>query len=421
MELDRSRNTYLLFFIPAIIGAFSGNLFNLLPEASIPVSLFQVGLLFGIGATLFYKLFSADFTFRIPPLLIGASIFFAISCFSLIYSGNQIEGLFYLVRVLFTALFGYLLFNAIQSRKDVLFIGDFLIYLSVAVALFGIVVMLSNPAEIAQNITATTQGVKSRAIGVDGDPNVFASYFIFPFFYLLTLFYSKDRILHKFFVGLGILAFLGVIALTYSRSVTLAILVGSVIIIFINRDFKLPIIIFGIFIALLFTSETFRLLLQTVLDRIINLFTETMDNSNETRIILFHGAIDMITESYGFGIGLRGFPVYFASNFDIQKTIGVYEPHNIFYQILAEQGLLGFINFMFLYVITGLTAWRNYQNSNDKVIRNISLALFCSFIGLTIFFNLYGGALLDSRVYILGAIIFGISRLQSERTVSQNA
>lgn len=417
MELNRIRHNYLIFFLPAIVGAFSGNLFNLIPEAAIPITLFQVGLIFGIGATLIYRLFSTDFTFRIPPLLVEFTLFYAILFFSLTYSDNQSEGLFFLVRTSFIALFGYLLFNAMKIRKDVLFVGNFVAYISIIVAIFGIYAMLNNPMEIAQNITSTTGSVKNRAIGVEEDPNVFASYFIFPFLFLLSKYYSSDVLKKKaLFVSMLIIITIA-IALTYSRSVMLSIFVGSSIIVFVNRDYKFPLLVILVFIIALLSSETVRLLTLTVLDRVVDLFGDKLDDSNQTRVLLFMGALSMIANNFFIGIGFKSFPVYFKQNFDIQDTIGVYQPHNMFYQVFAEQGFIGFSMFAALYLLVLILIWKQYKYDKLKNKNiSLSLSLLTTLIAFTIFYSLYGGAFTDSRIFIIGSMILAYSFINQNST-----
>ena len=63
-----------------------------------------------------------------------------------------------------------------------------------------------------------------------------------------------------------------------------------------------------------------------------------------------------------------GFSTYFQNYYTIQQTIGVYEPHNILYNIFAEIGILVLAVFLYLIYKIIHTAYSCSKVNDSKLI-----------------------------------------------------
>ena len=163
--------------------------------------------------------------------------------------------------------------------------------------------------------------------------------------------------------------------------------------------------------VVLFGSESVRNLVFSIGDRIIDIFAGTSDDSSRFRLILLETAILMWLDSYTFGIGYQGFSTVFKKYHPPQEVGGVFEPHNEFYAVLAELGLIGFVVFIFMLwkiLRIGWTSVKNYQKEEKSTA--ISLALFASFFGYIVFFQFLGGMQLHSILTINIGLLFCASK-----------
>jgi O-antigen ligase len=120
--------------------------------------------------------------------------------------------------------------------------------------------------------------------------------------------------------------------------------------------------------------------------------------------MLGNGAIAMFMDSNMIGVGYGGFSENFIRYFSTQETVGVVEPHNIFYTILAELGIIGFIIFIVIIVKLLMDISHVVKNSTN-FNRHLAVALLGSFTSYLIFYQFYGGALYDAYVYLIIALV----------------
>ncbi|MEX1120988.1 MAG: hypothetical protein WED82_02585, partial [Balneolales bacterium] len=112
------------------------------------------------------------------------------------------------------------------------------------------------------------------------------------------------------------------------------------------------------------------------------------------------------------GVGFRGFPEVFPNYFSVQSTIGVVEPHNITYTILAELGVIGFFLFAIIYWKIGWVAYQNITLSTGDVERSVSITLFVAYIAFIIFYQFYNGFLVDTNIWIIIGLIFAMNLIK---------
>ena len=408
----------LVIVIPIIIGAYLSGMVYLAEGAAIPLSAFQIALVIGFCIFFFRKIANREISFEFYGVETEYLVFIAIIFFSLIYSPEREEGLFDVVRYIVLIGLTYLIYNCVNTLKELSIICYAMIAMAVFVAIPGIVESVLNPEVAAFNYISEGQKI-IRSRGAERDPNIFGSNFIMPLI-LLVAFIGGAKTTKKkiiLFIISGIL--IASVLLTYSRSVWVSVFIAAMIVMIYQKNYSF--LMYSIFalVLVLFGSETVRNIVFSVGDRVVDIFAGTSDDSSRFRLILLETAILIWLDSYTFGVGYQGFSTAFQKYHPPQEVGGVYEPHNEYYKILAELGLIGFVVFIFL-------LWKIFKKGWDTVKKydaegkdnSIVLALFASFCGYLVFFQFLGGMQLHSILTINIGLLFCASKFvgKSEET-----
>ncbi len=203
-----------------------------------------------------------------------------------------------------------------------------------------------------------------RSTGPIGDPNFFAQIMVV----LVPI--SLERFLHEKNTGLRLIALWSfavsvlTVIFTYSRGGLLAMVVGVVILLlyYPPKQLQIPIIIFSIIVFI-------TLLPPNYLDRVLTLTdlfkpTGTLrveERSLQGRLSENLAALEMIKANPLFGIGLNSykylFPVY-SKRLGLALVATEREAHNLFLEIAAETGVVGFSMFIFVLFLCYQTMFR---------------------------------------------------------------
>lgn len=152
---------------------------------------------------------------------------------------------------------------------------------------------------------------------------------------------------------------------------------------------------------------------QTLVERLINAASDTTMNS---RVYFWEYAIMLWKSHPLFGIGFGCFPVHIATggvNLAKYHYIQAFAAHNIYYQMLAEIGIIGLALFLGLFIwglVTSISLLKKTQNTGDIQISTIILMG----ISCQIWFILYG--LTGNPLYLPGQMFvyfFGLMIVSS--------
>jgi O-antigen ligase len=212
------------------------------------------------------------------------------------------------------------------------------------------------------------------------------------------------------------------VLLTYSRSSWVAIFVAALLVMIYQKKYSFlfySVIVTGL---VFLGSDSVRNVVFSVAERVADIFAGTSDDSSRFRLILLETAILMWLDSYTFGVGYQGFSTMFQNYYPPQEVGGVFEPHNEYYTVLAELGLIGFVVFMFLLWKIVKTGWNSLKAYNAKgYSTSIPLGLFASFIAYLVFFQFLGGMQLHSILTINIGLLFCASKFVNTEEDSDSA
>ena len=407
----------LLFVAPLIAGAYASGVFYLAEQSVIPITLFQLALVGLVGGFILLKFLSVDSSFELYGMEKWYALFLGLIFLSCIYTPERQQAVFYAIR--FSVLLGmtYFIYNIIQETQH-LKIGVYAFIASgVIVALINLYQIYMNPEILAFNYLK--QGVRIiRSTGAENDPNIFASNFFTPILICVAWIGTTTK---KWF-RLVLFGFAGVmlasVLLSYSRSAWISLFVGILTIQLFQR--KNPIILYGAiaFLAVFLISPTVQNLVLSLWDRIVGLFVGGGDDSTKFRVVLAMGALTMIADSYLLGVGFQGFSTYFQHLYPPQETQWIFEPHNDFYMVFAELGLLGFLLFvviMYLIFRQVLESMQWFRRIHENAwIQAVGLGFVASFVSYMIFAQFISGLMLNSLFMILVALIFSLSKFTDQ-------
>lgn len=400
------KNPYYVLLLVAV-GSYLGNLIYLMEDGAVPVTIFQVFLVLCFLVIVTNRVITSDFDIKILGIELELLLFSALIYLSLIYSPNAENGLFNAIRFSILIAAVYLVVNIVNKLNQVTGILAALVGVALVLGLISVIETILNPSAAALDLV--TEGkIQDRASGTQLDPNIFATHFFLPIAFTASLFLSFKSIPYKgtalIFVAIFTLAILS----TFSRSAWVSAAVMLVVVAYFHKQMKLFVWLLGGAVLAVIIIPELQYVALNILDRIINIFAGTSDDSSRIRVLLGLAAIYMLFDSYLLGVGFRGFSEAFTDYFTTQTSIGVVEPHNITYTVLAELGIIGFLLFVFIYWKIGLYAYQNIKYSISDFERSVSITLFATFIAFVVFYQFYGGGLFDNNFWILVGLIFAM-------------
>lgn len=408
----------MTFFIAA--GSYLGSLFYFAEGFILPVSLFQFFLFSALGLYLLHILYysSADIKYtgyELPVLLFVALIFF-----SLIYSPDRETGLVNALRFVFLLIFTGYVINTVRSVKIVSGILTMLVLISIALSGFAALETIFNPEVAIQNLTSTGGNIERASVGVlYDDPNRFAAILFLPAAFAFSVMNSDLASKYKVASAIAFLVILAGLFSTFSRSGVLSFVVIALIIVTLFKNWKTASIIGFLLLIVILAVPQLRDVLFINVSRIVEALTGARDDSSGIRVMLGIAGVQMFIDSYFLGVGFDGFSEYFTHYFTTQESIGVYEPHNITYTMMAELGLPGLFFYLFYLYVMVYHAWNNVSLASTQLEKVVASSLFAAFLAYTLFYQFYGGGLLDSNLMLIHALIFVVYfRLVNKKTSS---
>lgn len=395
----------MIFFIA--VGSYLSALVVVFEDFPLPVTLFQTFLLIGLGLYGFHKIYYNSFEIKLTGQELPVLCFLGLIFISLIYSPDRANGLFNVLRFIILLLFAGYVINSIHSFRVIAGLFITVTIIAVILSLYSSYEIILNPQIAVQNTIGMGINVeRGSAGGIYHDPNRFAAILFLPIAFTFSVINSQVNLKYKLLsVGLFILLIAG-LASTFSRSGFISVALTLLIVVALYKNWKFAMVSgFGL-LAIAVVVPELRSVLFTNIDRILELFSGTRDDSSSIRVLLGVAGLSMFFDSYMIGVGFSGYSEWFTNYFTLQESINVYEPHNITYEIMAELGLAGLLFFLYYLYVLLKTAFANLKFADNEHEKIISVSLLATFIAYIAFYQFYGGALMDSNLMLIHALIF---------------
>ncbi|MCH8567457.1 MAG: O-antigen ligase family protein [Balneolales bacterium] len=398
-----------LWFVAIVGGTYTGTLFLLAEGAIVVFSPFQLALFAALFSILIRRILERDIHIRLMGIELEFALFMGLIFLSLLWSPMHMEGFIRALRLLVSIVFIYLVFNELRKQKEIIYVLTAIAGIGALLAVMGLYQNLTNVEAAVLNVMGEGRLMRGRVSGTTYDPNIFATMFFIPIAFLACVSLSEIKLAYRL-PALFTLAILGGgLIVTYSRSAWLSVIFMVLIIAWYYRNIKL----FGYFvIAIVIVSAAFpqfTLALLNAAQRFLDITSGAGgDDSSRIRLLLGIAAINMFIDSYFIGVGFRGYIAHFTDYFSLQESIGVFEPHNVTYTVLAELGIIGIVIYGTLMFKIARTAYRSVKTAATEMEKILALTCFSTFLAYLIFYQFYGGGLSDNNFFFIIGLIYAV-------------
>ncbi len=223
------------------------------------------------------------------------------------------------------------------------------------------------------DMTSWTSRTKVHGTFVDLGANEVAAFYATYSFVLMGLFFFIKEKKEKF----GMLLLMGmnffIVLFMFSRAAYIATTVAFMFIAFMRKKILLVV---PIVIAICWST----LIPQEVIQRVtFSEHTGELDDSAQTRILLWEQSLEYFKQSPIIGIG-----------FNVFSKVGMMrDTHNVFMRTLAEQGLIGIIFLLTIMLVALNRSWTLYRRAQDPFLKGLGLG-FCACVMANMIGNFFG-------------------------------
>lgn len=371
-----SKNKFLLFFIPYIYSILLLTYlfhFELIITSALIITPslaliyfidFKKNYLYIIFASYFF--FSFIFTFLISTISLAISFVFLYLLInqkikiSSVSKELKIFFILYFISFIISLVFAN---NKIESLKWLFVISQYLILFIIFTSLFSFnlienIFMALIPILVFNLLIGFYQlhtfGLTFRIFGNMVNANCFGAYLSFNIFILIYLFSIFKNILIKYFMILLIIVSTIALVFTYSRGAQIGFISAlSMYIILKNLKNKKKIIFFFLLSIMICLMIVFAF--PQYFARFLNISLSNLSYSELDRLSLWYAGFKLFTDHPIVGIGVNNYQFeyhryHIASKFIPSLTGNHKHSHNIFLNVLASQGLIGFFAYsVFIY------------------------------------------------------------------------
>jgi len=389
----------MIVLIPTIFYPRVIDIFN-------PIKTLTFSLLVIVGLTLwgFNVLKKEEFKIISTPLNIPVLSFIIICVLSLIWSDSPFISLKELPLFLSGPLLYFVIVNNIYNERQINRIIGAVIVVG---ALFGIYGILQyNGIDFLFWVGNVERG---KVFGLFGNAGYFAEYLILPLPIAISLFLvSKNKII-KLLLLIGILTMVGAMALTFTRTPYLSLVISFIFMLFLffvsrgkilfKENKKIFIVIFTaiILIVSLFVIPTSLNEKGTVLSTIkerVSLSEFVSEFTSGRRTAIWKYTIPIIKDYPLLGSGIGSFKYnslrYQAKFFDQGDNRALYpygvadKTHNEYLQLWAELGIIGLIIFIWLIFAYFNYGLKTLKREKDQYKQGIIIGLMGSVMAFLI-------------------------------------
>jgi len=315
------------------------------------------------------------------------------------YTGRSLEELY---RYAFILLMMFTLANVVHTLGEIRVMSAAFLtagFVSLVIGLAGFVAALVSAQEnlfVKRAGRGELTGLRFRLTGFDRDPNFYATFCLIIFFLAMAYLAFKEDASIKAKVVLicvGVLAFTS-IAVTFSRGAWAGLLAGVAIVAcrFVGEKGKKRGWVAVAVLPLLTVVALYSLLLlfnPNMLGKVEQAFLGRLTVkgllSQSGRRGLWLAGINMFMTRPLIGVGIGAFKPFSMQYASTPLRFGAQEAHNMYLDVLATTGLMGFLPWFLLLWLTTVVGWRNtlvFRLTSSEGA--FALGLFAAFVALLV-------------------------------------
>ena len=248
-------------------------------------------------------------------------------------------------------------------------------------------------------------GGDARAAGFFGHPMTFAGYLCIYLPLLFVLLFEKSvSVRGRWFTGGLVILLSAALLFNATRGAWLAVVctISLLLLYYLTQRKKLAAVILCCLLAVGAGLTQYPPLAQRAQS-----ITDTTNQSNHERLLIWHSAYEMFKDHPVTGVGLGQYKDNYQKKYisPEAKEPFLSHAHNNFMQMLAENGLIGFAGFMTLIsCFIGYSFKRFWQEGNPYALMMCASALALVLQGLTEY-NFGNGAVMKSFWLVQGCLL----------------
>jgi len=332
--------------------------------------------------------------FRFRGVHIPLALFFIGALLAFPHALNPFRAATTIAFMAFTATLAFLLPTLLVDKKKIERVIQSLLVGAIVTSAFGLFQFAGDLAGLPQSITGLRDLYSKDVFGFPRiqstalEPLYFANYLLLPIAISIVSLIRRQRTLVPYAVVLLPLA-LPVFVLTLSRAayIAMAFLVLIMAIALFRRVIRPSYVVLGIVLIVL-TIFVVMYALSLTGDQTVSIEAFTRQATD-----LFGGAsfadpastVSQATELIKLnpmGVGPGNFGPAVAIHPRVEPTGGWLIVNNIYFEVLAEEGILGLLGFLALCVYVVFASLRTYWQEKDALLQSLLLAVGAAFVAI---------------------------------------
>jgi len=370
--------------------------------------IFALGLFFAFLIRFFKR--KVSFSFRPKILFWSLFLFWVSNLISFLINPISFRSFAVFLLISFCILF-FIFVSSFNFKEVVLKnLVSILIWGSFLVCLFAFYQYFGDLFGISYKFTLLREHYTKEIFGFPRvqatflEPLLFANFLLIPIS-ILGVLWLKDKIKNSVFAFIAPFYLIPFI-LTMSRGAYLALAIGCLfILIFSWRNFSFKKIL-GIILVLVLSVVVSKTLIEIAgKGAWQNFYSHTSEIvkkpseqgfSTEHRLSTYELGFQAFKEKPFFGLGPSNFGPYYDAHIKEEVLKNPYQTvSNEYIEILAENGILGFIGFAGFIISLAVFGIKSFLKKKDALEKNLLLAFLASFISIFFQYNFF------STIYIL--------------------
>ncbi len=410
---------FTMIFPPQVAGPQG---ITLLSTITVPKAIIVITFIAWLTRTLVLK----DYTpiRRLSGNLLPLSIFLfvVISIASLMKAHDRTLFFFFEVRFLgFIVMYFLLIIWLVQEEMLLKRILQALLVAYVFVGLMGFYEILSQThvqkllGYPLREVPYTISVSAFRVLGPYGDPNFFAIMMVFASgIALLFLRLESSKRIKAVLILVLLLFFFNILG-SGSRGALVAYLAAVVTFLFFSRlghKWLIAVLVLSVMSTLLIIYTL------TISERTLGRYTGYATVGIEYRIGLSRMAVEMTKDNPILGVGTGNFIEAHNRYIDPLAPREPSWPYNVYLQVLAENGLLGLLAYLSIYLFAFLNLYEAIKRSRDPTVRSMAISFLSILVGLAVFVsthNIQGVEEIYWLIFAFSLITWRLSKLQEEK------
>lgn len=312
--------------------------------------------------------------FRVTILDYFVVLFGIVLFYSTITSYTPGSSMFTLLIFIAYMIFYFILVNTVKNRQQLYALAALLVLSTTVASLYGLYQLKTVGATSDAWVDTTLfEDIKARVGSTFENPNVLGEYLVLVIPAAIAMLWGQKSWISRF-ATLGLIAImLACLVYTYSRGAYIGLMLALALFA-VLRDRRF--VILGIIGVLMLPF----VLPASVINRFASI-GNLSDTSSSYRISVWLGSLKLVKDYWlsGIGLGLEPFKLVYPK-YSLNAAYA-HHSHNIYIQLLIENGIAGFLTFLAMMVVYYKTMLAGFFKTKDSFISTFMIAIASGMAG----------------------------------------